>query len=155
MSMFRLPDEQALQELIRRSHVRIVRPMGAAHEQAQRPPKLKRAAVKKKPVTPNYVETLLGQMAKEGLPEPQREYAFAKDIGRNWRIDLALPQQKLAIEVEGMVHRTRERFMADMEKYNELTMRGWKLLRIYTRWIYDKGREQDTGIDLVRRVLAP
>ena len=55
---------------------------------------------------------------------------------RRWRIDLAvwLPNCKVAIEIEGGVftkgrHINPKGFLNDIEKYNALTLYGWKLLR--------------------------
>lgn len=54
---------------------------------------------------------------------------------RKWRIDYAIVEKKIAVEVEGGAY-TRGRhtrpsgFIADMEKYNELTRAGWRLIRI-------------------------
>jgi len=54
---------------------------------------------------------------------------------RKWRIDYAIIQEKIAIEVEGGAyikgrHTRPAGFIADMEKYNELTRAGWRLIRV-------------------------
>ncbi|MBN1663414.1 MAG: hypothetical protein JW943_07430 [Deltaproteobacteria bacterium] len=51
-----------------------------------------------------------------------------------WRIDFAWPDRKLAVEVEGGAwisgrHTRPTGFFKDIEKYNELTMMGYYLLR--------------------------
>ena len=47
-----------------------------------------------------------------------------------WRIDLAFPQQKVAIEVDGWAwHVDAERFRADRRKQNALVRAGWDPLR--------------------------
>jgi very-short-patch-repair endonuclease len=67
------------------------------------------------------------------LPEePVHEYRFHPV--RKWRIDVAFPKHRLAIEIEGAVwcqgrHTRGSGFIADMCKYNELTLMGWSLLR--------------------------
>jgi len=68
-----------------------------------------------------------------GLPEPVREYKFHPT--RKWRIDLAWPEEKLAVEIEGGVwskgrHIRPKGFLGDLKKYNTLTILGWALLRI-------------------------
>lgn len=61
-----------------------------------------------------------------------KEYRFFPK--RRWRFDYAIPQYKIALEVEGGVY-TRGRhvrpqgFLGDIEKYNCATLMGWKLLR--------------------------
>lgn len=61
------------------------------------------------------------------------EYRF--DDKRRWRIDYAIVEKKIAIEVEGGAytngrHTRPSGFIADMEKYNELTRAGWRLIRV-------------------------
>lgn len=67
---------------------------------------------------------------------PDREHVFCP--GRNWRIDFAWPALRLAVEIEGGVHRIKGRFERDIEKYNTMTMMGWKLLR-FTKKMVERG----------------
>lgn len=71
---------------------------------------------------------LRDQIVEAGLPEPFREFVFHPT--RGWKIDLAYPGDRRAIEVEGGVHRLKSRFMRDIEKYNRLAMMDWRLLRV-------------------------
>lgn len=53
---------------------------------------------------------------------------------RLWRFDIAFPDLKIAVEVEGGVwsngrHTRGSGFINDMEKYNAATSMGWYLLR--------------------------
>jgi len=53
---------------------------------------------------------------------------------RRWRFDFALPDKMLAIEVEGGIysygrHNRPQGYIQDMEKYNEASQLGWKVLR--------------------------
>lgn len=79
------------------------------------------------------VDTLINQMSWVGLPEPTREFTFAKP--RRWRFDLAYPDLKIAIEVEGGIfingaHTRGKGYEDDLEKYNKATLLGWKLIRV-------------------------
>ena len=61
-----------------------------------------------------------------------REYKFHDK--RRWKFDYAIPTHKVAIEVEGGVwiqgrHTRGSGFVKDMEKYNEATALGWRILR--------------------------
>jgi len=69
----------------------------------------------------------------------EREYLFWP--GRRFRLDFAKPEWKLAVEVEGVVwsgkgrHQTPLGMQSDCEKYNELEIMGWTLLRFTTDMI--------------------
>ena len=68
------------------------------------------------------------------LPEPVREYPFAKAIGRRWRFDFAWPDLRVAAEVEGGIysggrHTRGKGFERDAEKYNQATVMGWDVVR--------------------------
>ena len=61
-----------------------------------------------------------------------KEYRFHST--RKWRFDYAIPEHKIAIEVEGGVwtggrHTSPKGFLGDMEKYNTATVMGWRVLR--------------------------
>lgn len=50
--------------------------------------------------------------------------------GRNYRIDIAFPALKLAIEFDGRAyHSTPEHFQADRRRQNDLQNSGWRILR--------------------------
>lgn len=88
-------------------------------------------------------DVLHAQIRVAGLPEPDREYEFAKaEIGRKWAIDLCYHDRKLAIECEGGVWRggkgggaalSRHGYGTgierDCEKHCWLAILGWRLLR--------------------------
>ena len=100
-------------------------------------------------MTSNLEETLALHMRAAGL-SPVREYRVgAEAVGgagkglrsrlaeaelKDWRIDFAFVEDKLAVEVEGGTwtggrHTTGTGFDADCEKYNKLTLMGWRVLR--------------------------
>ncbi len=60
------------------------------------------------------------------------EYKFAH--GRGWRLDFALPDRMLGIEVDGGVwtggrHTSGAGFIADQHKLNCALMHGWRVFR--------------------------
>lgn len=75
------------------------------------------------------------QLRALGIPEPVREYMFAKP--RRWRFDFAWPEHKprpFAIEIEGGRwvqgrHNRGSGFGEDCEKYNAATALGWDVYR--------------------------
>src|SRR5262245_7225371 len=65
----------------------------------------------------------------------ERELRF--DPARAWRVDFVIPTHSLAIELEGLTHeggrhQRIQGFTEDCEKYNALTLAGYRLLR-FTR----------------------
>jgi very-short-patch-repair endonuclease len=64
-----------------------------------------------------------------GLAEPEQQYRV--QLGdRVYRIDLAYPHKRLAIEVDGWdVHRTRDAFDNDRARSNSLEVAGWHVVR--------------------------
>lgn len=46
-------------------------------------------------------ERLALELKAYKLPAPEREYQFAKSIGRRWRADFAWPERMVIAEVEG------------------------------------------------------
>lgn len=50
--------------------------------------------------------------------------------GRGFELDFAWPVVRFFVEVDGMAHRTRERFLTDSAKHAELLFAGWRGLRV-------------------------
>jgi very-short-patch-repair endonuclease len=78
-------------------------------------------------------EMLLWIKAEKLEAGMEREWRFNPD--RRWRLDFSWPQAKVALEVEGGVwnggrHTRASGFLADCEKYNDATLRGWKVFRV-------------------------
>ena len=99
---------------------------------------------------------LVHQHAKDaGLPIPMTEWAFARaEMGRQWRLDFAWPQQRLGMEVDGGAwtqgrHTRGKGFIEDMAKSNAAVLLGWRVLR-YTPQQIDTGE----WIEGVKRALA-
>lgn len=68
-------------------------------------------------------------------PAHVREYEFARP--RRWRFDVAWPEQKVAIEIEGGSwirgrHTRGKGYSDDCEKYNEAAFKGWAVFRFTT-----------------------
>ena len=61
-----------------------------------------------------------------------KEYKFHPT--RRWRFDYAIPEHKIALEVEGGVwtggrHTSPKGFLGDIEKYNTATLMSWRVFR--------------------------
>src|ERR1043166_3127491 len=77
-----------------------------------------------------YFESILKKMKLRF----EREFRFHPV--RKWRFDFCIPAMMIAVEVEGGVwmgsggaHNRGKGFLEDIEKYNEATVLGWRLLR--------------------------
>lgn len=81
------------------------------------------------------------QLVASGLTGWETEFRFHPV--RLWRLDFAFPAERLAVEVDGGVHRIKGRFAGDLEKHNALTLAGWRLLRVDMKWI-GSGRALET-----------
>jgi very-short-patch-repair endonuclease len=62
-----------------------------------------------------------------GLPIPRQQYGV-RTQGRSFRLDLAYPEQMIAIELDGWeYHRTRVAFDDDRVRDNLLRLAGWSV----------------------------
>jgi hypothetical protein len=83
-----------------------------------------------------------------GLPEPIQQH-WVRLGSRRCRIDLAYPDVKLAIEIDGWdTHRTRTAFDDDRARANDLVIGGWRLLRFTSR------TANEAAVILVTQALA-
>lgn len=116
-------------------------------------------------------ETFVLLLSTTDIPPPQREYKFARDIVghgpgirkrlkaaglKDWRLDFAWPDLRIAIEIEGGVY-TRGRhvrgkgYVNDIEKYNALTLDGWRLLRFASSHI-SSGYALEKTIEIFKEI---
>lgn len=73
---------------------------------------------------------LLRLIVGAGLPVPTIQFPVTVRTGRQRFIDLAYPEQKLALEYDGVEpHTTPEAFVRDRIRQNELVELGWRVLR--------------------------
>lgn len=99
------------------------------------------------------LEQLVQQLTICGITGFEREYRF--DPVRRWRIDLAFVTEKLAVEYEGGTwtgssrHTIGAGYRADCDKYNELSLAGWRLLRITADMVRDI-----SALRLIERALG-
>ncbi|UWX64776.1 endonuclease domain-containing protein [Deinococcus rubellus] len=57
---------------------------------------------------------------------------------RRWRLDFYFPVWRLAVEIEGLNHRKRDRYGRDLEKYNTLSADAVFLLRFTAPQVHDE-----------------
>lgn len=97
-------------------------------------------AMAKRKATPQPKQDAFTLLVRSQLGlECVREFRFHPE--RKWRFDYAVPERKVALEVEGGVwtggrHTSSKGFLNDMEKYNTATMMGWKVVRTTPKDLY-------------------
>lgn len=103
---------------------RRARHTGATPQAPTEKPRTKRPGAKK---GPSELEHLFAkQLSDLKFAPPLREYEFMPN--RGFRLDYAWPDRKIAVEVNGMVHRIKERFLRDTEKLAFAQIHGWRVL---------------------------
>jgi hypothetical protein len=76
-------------------------------------------------------DLLVWHIRARGLPPAKREWRIVGD--RRFRWDLAWPDARLAVEVQGGIwikggHTTGGGILRDIEKHNLATLAGWRIL---------------------------
>lgn len=85
------------------------------------------APVAAEPKKESEIERRFAQQVRAAnLPEPEREYYHIP--GRDFRLDFAWPDKKLGVEIQGMAHRIKQKFHADIEKRILAQVNGWTIL---------------------------
>lgn len=113
----------------------------------QTPDKPKKTAQKPRKQPKTDIFTLI---CKTDLKiEVVKEYKFHPT--RKWRFDFAIPEHKIAIEIDGGVwnygrHNRAQGYLADMKKFNAAASLGWIVLKFtpdeqYSRATFDIIRE--------------
>ena len=95
----------------------------------------------------NYELELFRQIRLAGLPTPCREYPFAKPE-RKFRADLAYPDLRLLIEIEGAPHRIKARYQSDIERRQWAFLHNWKILPVLPAQV-----RSGEAVELVRKAL--
>lgn len=98
-------------------------------------------------------EALLAWQCEQGLGKPPvRQYRFHPT--RQWRFDLAWPEERLAVEVDGGVwsngrHVRGAGYISDCEKCAEAAILGWRVIRVPTQWV-----QSGVAVEMIERALA-
>ena len=87
-------------------------------------------------------------LADAGLPAPVQQHRVRLQDGRRVRIDLAYPELRLAIELDGWEHHGRRvAFDRDRERANLLVLLGWRVFR------FTSTTSDATLVDTVRQAI--
>ena len=93
------------------------------------------------------------QLLKDAnLPIPVTEYRFSPD--RNWRADYCWVDHLLILETEGAIwtngrHTRGSGFLADIHKYNSMTVMGYRLIRVPTPDLC-----KQSTLDLIKKIIV-
>jgi hypothetical protein len=95
---------------------------------------------------------VLALLVEQGLPEPVLHHEVRSPDGRLIaEVDLAYPELKVAIELDGGDHHRRDVFERDRPRQNALVLAGWTVLRFTWRAYVD---EPDSLVAAVRAARA-
>ncbi len=95
---------------------------------------------------------LLRILEEAGLPTPARQHNLTAQ-GNRYRIDLAFPAVKLALEYDGRdIHTRFDRFTDDRRRQNDLVCAGWTVLRYTNEDLRDR---PGVIVHQVRQHLSP
>lgn len=75
------------------------------------------------------------QLFESGLPPHFRDWYFLE--GRDFTLDFAWPRLKIAVEVQGSVHRIKGKFWRDIEKRALALLADWRVLEVDSSAIRD------------------
>lgn len=100
----------------------------AAYEQRKAKPKSGVQALKRVQRRSKLELAMLEQMERACIETPHCEHRPLE--WRKYRLDFAWPKMRKGVEVQGMVHRIKGRFRADIEKRAELLLAGWSVLEV-------------------------
>ena len=88
-------------------------------------------------------ETLALHLRALGVAGAVRQYPFTEAHGRGHRFDFCWPNRMLAVEIDGAVHRIKDRFRRDLERHNMAQLLGWTVLRFSPKDV-ENGKAIDT-----------
>lgn len=69
---------------------------------------------------------------------PEGEFPFHPY--RKWRLDLAYPDQKIGVEIDGQRHLSNQQQRNDAEKLNAAALMGWRIFRYPAQSLMIKSR---------------
>lgn len=71
-----------------------------------------------------------------GLPPPVPQHPVVMPDGKTYRLDLAWPEYRVAIEYDGHWHGAPEQLHADRRRLNQLVGAGWIVLHVTSQRLY-------------------
>ena len=151
MNMLRMTPEQVQAHNARIGSARVIKGKCSAREESAPKPKerktARRMSVPRKPRPKyEYEKQLALQLTMMGFTEHEVDVRYLKD--RLHRADVLFRKEGLVVEIQGHVHRIRDKWERDIEKAQLTLASGFRLLPVSTKQV-------KTGVaaDIVRRAL--
>ncbi len=135
--MMRFKSEKDFQDMLKGTHLRIApmitgkKPAVMVSNPTSKTQHLDPAligAFMEKPVGSDLEELFAQQLHLTKLPKATRQYLYLR--GSKHTLDFAWPELMLGVEVQGHVHRIKDRFKADMVKRSKALLQGWRVLEV-------------------------
>ncbi len=100
----------------------------------KRNPRVKALVRDAKPVAVRKAGSALEERLVQQLEDVGYKGTYKREyypiLGRDFRLDFAWVPEKKYVEVQGMAHRIKGKFRADIEKRALLTLAGWRGLEV-------------------------
>ncbi|MCI9858829.1 endonuclease domain-containing protein [Microbacterium proteolyticum] len=92
-------------------------------------------------------------LVRAGLPEPELNWTLRTTTGTFVaRLDLAYPEQRVAVEYDGRQHADTEQFRRDADRWRAIADEGWTLIRVVAHHLDTPA--QDVVAPVRRALLA-
>lgn len=148
----------AMDAMLRQRIVKTESVEAMAHERERWPgvPQLAEVLLLAEPLSESPMETRLRLLLHDaGLPALVAQFEVRDARGRFLgRVDLALPEVKLAVEYEGDHHRDPSQFRRDIVRLNALREAGWTVLRFTADDVLRNPRRTVRTVEVAIRQLS-
>lgn len=107
-------------------------------------------------ITDSDLELLvLALLVEHGLPEPVLHHRVLDGTRFVAEVDLAYPELKIAIELDGAVHLERDVRERDLPRQNDLVLLGWTVLRFTWARLQRSPEQLVAEVRAARRAATP
>lgn len=97
------------------------------------------------------LEALAGAVSEYAVPMPRN-----RGLPPCYKLDVAFPEKRVGVELEGGSHRARARREQDVKKDAALAAAGWRVVRIKNadalRWVADGMPDDNVGAALAAAI---
>lgn len=94
-------------------------------------------------------DALCAALDSAGLKGYQRQYPFAKALGRRYQADVAYLSERLLVEVDGQVHSIKDKRERDCARDSIAAILGWRIVRATPKQV-----REGLAADWVRAALG-